>query len=411
MNIRRYVAPDMRTAFKLVREELGPDVVILSTRKVKGQIELTVASDNSAASSPSTVAVKEFSIPKVGSKGSVIPDSALPAQPLPVNPIPSEAAAKTLHRSSSDTYLEMTSSSSAVNDELRALRRLLETQLAALSWNDLSRRSPAIAEIARELSEVGYSKDFIASAVERIPDGAEFRTAQAIVNASIESQLKTTGDSWTAKGGTIAIVGPAGAGKTTALAALAARWVMHNGTQGAVLISAGESRFGVHENLARVGRLVGVPVHTVSSLDEVPALLARLVDRRLVLIDTAGCGPRSDSFDTHLAALARALPGAQFALALSAASQPLIAREVIAGYRRLGDVACVMSHLDECSAIGGMLSALIENEIPVAYTMSGPRLLDDLRPARADALISLSTSTEKSTETADGRSEDNRYVA
>jgi flagellar biosynthesis protein FlhF len=40
MNIRRYLAPDMRTAFKLVREELGPDVVILSTRRARGQIEL-----------------------------------------------------------------------------------------------------------------------------------------------------------------------------------------------------------------------------------------------------------------------------------------------------------------------------------------------------------------------------------
>lgn len=48
MNIRRYIAPDMRTAFAKVRDELGPDVVILSTRRVKGQIELTVAADQSA---------------------------------------------------------------------------------------------------------------------------------------------------------------------------------------------------------------------------------------------------------------------------------------------------------------------------------------------------------------------------
>lgn len=384
MNIRRYVAPDMRTAFKLVRDELGPDVVILSTRRVRGQIELTVASDQAASAPQPTLAVKEVTFPTVGI-----------AEAPVASPIRAEGASvKTLPKANVD-FVKPTNvpspsavSNPGVNDELRALRRLLETQLASLSWNDLSRRSPAVAEIVRELTDGGFSKDFITSIIDSIPDGAEFEAARAVMTHAVESSLITTGDLWTEKGGTIAMVGPAGAGKTTALAALAARWVMHNGTQGAVLISAGESRFGAHENLARVGRLVGLPVHTLSSLMEVPSLLNRLVDRRLVLIDTAGCGPRSEQFDAHIAALSSALPSVQFGLALSAASQPTVVREVVAGYRKLGKLACILSHVDECTSIGGTLSALIENRIPIAYTMTGPRLLDDLRPARPDTLIS-----------------------
>lgn len=385
MNIRRYVAPDMRTAFKLVREELGPDVVILSTRRVKGQIELTVASDQAAQSPQPTLAVKEVSFPRVDMKAVSMTEPVVPVKSS-VEPI---LFADSVSFQSANPPEPIPPSTTAVNDELRALRRLLETQLAALSWNDFSRRSPAIAEIVRELTDLGFSKEFITTAVDAVPEGTEFATARAIVNSSIESRLQTTGDLWTEKGGVIAIVGPSGAGKTTALAALAARWVMHHGTQGAVLISAGESRFGVHENLSRVGRLVGLPVHTVASLAEVPTLLNRLVDRRLVLIDTAGCGPRSEKFSGHIVALKETLPNAQFALALSASSQPAIVREVISGYRALGKLACVLSHIDEGAAIGGTLSALIENQIPVAYTMSGPRLLDDLRPARADSLVSL----------------------
>jgi len=230
-----------------------------------------------------------------------------------------------------------------------------------------------------------------------------------MVSSSIESRLQTTGDLWTEKGGVIAIVGPSGSGKTTALAALASRWVMHHGTQGAVLISAGESRFGVHENLSRVGRLVGLPVHTLASLAEVPTLLSRLVDRRLVLIDTAGCGPRSERFDTHIKSLQEAMPNAQFALVLSASSQPAIVRDAVSGYRSLEKLACVLSHIDEGAAIGGMLSVLIENQIPVAYTMSGSRLLDDLRPARPDSLIDLCT--ESGWEGSTIRSEVNLHVA
>ena len=388
MNIRRYMAPDMRTAFKLVREELGPDVVILSTRRIKGQIELTVASDQSPPSPQSTLAVKEVSFPGLKPRmpidapasPSIAAFPAIPASPPTITPTETIPMPVT-----------------AVDDELRALRRLLETQLAALAWNDVSRRTPAVAAIMRELTDFGFSREFATSALDHIPEGAELGAARQRAYAAVESRILTTGDVWSERGGTIVMVGPAGAGKTTALAALAARWVMHHGTQGAALISAGESRFGVHENLARVGRLVGLPVHTLSAVAELPALLARLGDRRFVLIDTAGYGPRSPQFESHLRALKETLPHAQFALALSASSQPTILREVIAGYRSLNQLACILSHVDECDALGGALSALIDNDIPVAYTLTGPRLLDDLRPARADSLMTMCVRSGAST--------------
>ncbi|MCG5499515.1 flagellar biosynthesis protein FlhF [Ectothiorhodospira lacustris] len=45
MKIKRYFAPDMRQAIRLVRENQGPDAVILSSRSVEGGIELIAAMD------------------------------------------------------------------------------------------------------------------------------------------------------------------------------------------------------------------------------------------------------------------------------------------------------------------------------------------------------------------------------
>jgi len=45
MKIKRFVAPDMRTAFRLVREEHGPDAVILSNRRTEEGIEIVAASN------------------------------------------------------------------------------------------------------------------------------------------------------------------------------------------------------------------------------------------------------------------------------------------------------------------------------------------------------------------------------
>ncbi|MEQ4575667.1 MAG: flagellar biosynthesis protein FlhF, partial [Gammaproteobacteria bacterium] len=45
MKIKRFVAPDMRTAFRMVREEHGPDAVILSNRRTEEGIEIVAASN------------------------------------------------------------------------------------------------------------------------------------------------------------------------------------------------------------------------------------------------------------------------------------------------------------------------------------------------------------------------------
>src|SRR6056297_1956719 len=48
MKIKRFFAPDMRRAICLVREEQGPDAVILSTRNTAGGVEIVAAVDYDA---------------------------------------------------------------------------------------------------------------------------------------------------------------------------------------------------------------------------------------------------------------------------------------------------------------------------------------------------------------------------
>src|SRR5262245_55537598 len=45
MKLKRFIAPDMRQALRLVREEQGPDAVILSNQRVDSGIEIIAAVD------------------------------------------------------------------------------------------------------------------------------------------------------------------------------------------------------------------------------------------------------------------------------------------------------------------------------------------------------------------------------
>lgn len=49
MKIKRFIAPNMREAMRLVREEQGPDAVILSNRRLEHGIEVVAATDYDAA--------------------------------------------------------------------------------------------------------------------------------------------------------------------------------------------------------------------------------------------------------------------------------------------------------------------------------------------------------------------------
>ncbi|HEY2035598.1 MAG TPA: hypothetical protein VGG96_01190, partial [Steroidobacteraceae bacterium] len=50
MKIVRHTAPDMRQAMRLVREQLGEDAVILSSRRTPQGVEITAAVDFDASS-------------------------------------------------------------------------------------------------------------------------------------------------------------------------------------------------------------------------------------------------------------------------------------------------------------------------------------------------------------------------
>lgn len=43
MTVKRFVAPDMRRALDLVRQEVGPDAIILSSKRIKEGVEILTA--------------------------------------------------------------------------------------------------------------------------------------------------------------------------------------------------------------------------------------------------------------------------------------------------------------------------------------------------------------------------------
>jgi flagellar biosynthesis protein FlhF len=287
-----------------------------------------------------------------------------------------------------------TPASDAMSDELKTLRRMLENQLAHLAWNDLTRRAPVHTEILRELTEIGISHDLAEHLVRQLPEDQDLTFARRFTIAGLSQYLKVTGDRWLDDGGRVAFVGATGVGKTTTLAKIAVRWVLRHGARDIALVAADPVRIGAHDQLRSLAQLLGVPVYTPESFDQLPTLLSRLSER-LILIDTPGSSARDSQLAGRLAVLANSASKLETALVLAASTQAGAIEETVRRFAPANPSCCVLTKLDEAASLGGVLSALIRARMPVSYMSEGQRVPEDLRPARALELVSAAVRLAK----------------
>ena len=287
-------------------------------------------------------------------------------------------------------------SSDAMGTELKTLRRMLETQLAQLAWNDLARRAPVHVEILRELTEIGISQELSEYILKQLPEKVELGFARRFAIAGLSQYLLVTGDRWLENGGRVAFIGATGVGKTTTLAKLAVRWVLRHGPRDIALVGSDTVRIGAQDQIQSLGQLLGVPVYTPENFESLPTLLSRLGDRhRMILIDTPGSSLRDGQLASRLGVLSNCASQMETALVLAASTLAGAVEETVKRYAPANPACCVLTKVDEAASLGGALSVLIKARLPVSYMSEGQRVPEDLRPARALELVSTAVRLAK----------------
>lgn len=286
--------------------------------------------------------------------------------------------------------------SDSTSAELKTLRRMLETQLAQLAWNDLTRRAPAHVEVLRELTEIGISAELSDHLLKQLPDKIEVSAARRFAISGLSQYLRVTGDRWLENGGRVAFIGATGVGKTTTLAKLAVRWVLRHGPRDLALVGSDTVRIGAQDQIQSLGQLLGVPVYTPDTFESLPTLLSRLGDRhRFILIDTPGSSLRDAQLSSRLGVLSNCASQMETALVLGASTQAGSLEETVKRFAPANPASCVLTKLDEAASLGGALSALIRARLPVSYVSEGQRVPEDLRPARSLELVSAAVRLAK----------------
>jgi len=443
MQVKRFVADDMRTVMRIVKEELGADAVILSNRVVNGMVEILAASDydetlinnalnqslvdskpDSAAAyyeraaaerelqnqqlTENTVAEAETpaetELNQADSKPAFVDTlskqagAELPAQHKTGLNVTTPSPQKKQHQAAG-LYTKQTPpvnhGISEMRDELKSLRAMIENQQVLGEWNDLVNKHPLRVTLYKRLTEIGFSQEVCKYLAKGLDNMVDIEQALQAALKQLVHQLPIADEDVLNRGGVFAMVGPTGVGKTTTIAKLAARFAMQHGQRHVALISTDTYRIGAHEQLMTYGRLLGVPVHAANDAQELQKLLHKLHNKKLVLIDTAGMSQRDLGLSQQFAHLSHPSSLIKPYLVLSANAQLSTLDEVITAFKKANPAGCILTKLDEAASLGGILSAVIKHHLPVAYASNGQKVPEDIQPARARDLVKQAVSHSK----------------
>ena len=442
MNVKKFTAATSRDALRKVREALGPDAVILSNRPVDGVVEI-LALDNDDVAALASPAIEEPQAPSFQAFDndfdpepvfSRAPAAFAPAAPEPRQPAPRAAAPK-LDSFAGQPYVErraapaiepdipptyvnrrapspepgidmaaMTQMMSAaiaqakesaaaemsgMMNEIRAMRGLMETQLAELSWNATQQREPQKAAVLREMLAAGFSATLARYLIDKMPATKDAADALRWIKTVLARNLTTIAneDDLLNRGGVFALVGPTGVGKTTTTAKLAARCVMRHGPDKLALITTDAYRIGGHEQLRIYGKILGVMVHSVKDEADLRIALKELKNKHTVLIDTIGMSQRDQMVTEQVAMLSDSGADVKRLLCLNATSTNETLNEVVRAYQGSGLAGCIMTKLDEAASIGNVLDVVIRQKLNLHYISNGQRVPEDLHLADRAMLI------------------------
>ncbi|MFN2381788.1 MAG: flagellar biosynthesis protein FlhF [Guyparkeria sp.] len=284
---------------------------------------------------------------------------------------------------------------STLTEEVAHLRDLFERQLSVMEWHRFSEAHPAEVSTVQRLQDIGLptglARELGRVAAKAAPDRA-FVEALRMLGEQLENHAEDPVEA----GGVYAFVGPTGVGKTTTLAKLAARSVLHRGRDSVALISTDRFRIGAQEQLRNYARILNVPLHIARDETHLAQLLEAVSDRHLVLIDTSGMSQRDFRMMQKLEALMGAGEAVKLLLVLSANAQYPALEDVKQRFAGLPLHGTVLTKLDETVLLGGGLAALVRplagvdgepRRLPMVCAGVGQRVPEDLWFPKAADLI------------------------
>ena len=377
MKVRTFYAASMQEAISAIKQELGSDAVILSTRRVRkwgnafgmlgsSALEVMAAVEEDAAEQADPI--KEERSGR-GDAPSGMRESAEPTFERSFQAVLNQAVQPPASSGKSNGQGSVTEAGD-LSQSLQGLYQDLISQ---------GLRAETAYRCLRELQNTL-----------RDPDRTVPHFMLQLLRGVLMSGLRSAGPLLAADDcqKIVLFVGPSGVGKTTTIAKLAARYRLEE-KRSVAMVTIDNYRPAAVEQLRLYANVLGVELATASTCEEARDSIGQLGQTELVLVDTPGFNPRHEQPWNGWTALTGLPYQTEVHLVLSATTR---IQDIDAAVKRcMGAplLRLLFTKLDETSGYGSIFEAGHHSGIPLSYWGTGPRVPEDLVLASPDRLTDL----------------------
>lgn len=432
MEVRRFFSATMQEVLKMVREELGPDAVILSNSKVDGGVEIVAALDYEEDVSPETIesqliergepspsqlarmhAEKHLKLQKeldsarrkieeVKAKRKERPDALAQENDSEAVSEP-EASSSAMERKAASHDAKQNGTPWGELSDMRAeileIKKLMSGQAYKQVQNEKEReQSATLSKIERKLESLCIAGDLKKRLMAMVDLGMDYSQAWSRVSQGVSALISAPEDDLIEQGGVIALVGPTGSGKTMTIGKMAAQFVIRHGADDIALVTTDRYRIAAHEQLKVFGRILNVPVHVVDERHSLDTILDGLRHKKLVLVDTAGLMHTDACWSEQLQELKLSGHDIQSHLVVSSVGQYQVMCSNYHHYKMVGLSGAIITKVDEAVSLGEVMSFLIDTRLKASYFTDGQRVPEDIHVFRKKEILSRAESLLNSSE-------------
>ncbi len=363
MKVKKIVVNDMPEAMTKIKEELGQNAVILNSRSIekggflgfftKKKLEVTAAID------PDLRGPKEKFNPR---------QPAPPASDQRKSPALSQEI-----------------------DQLRSAVNKLQSQSAVPKHSGIY--PGPLNQVASCLEKEGVQSTYIQEVMEKLTKqyyrednhhaiDLKDWTQSALTEILAHTRFQTSGFETRY----VNVVGPTGVGKTTTLAKMASRAVIHDQKKVA-FITTDTYRIAAVEQLKTYAKILNVPVEVAYTIDDFSEAQRKLLDYDLIFIDSAGRNFRDADYVEQLIGVIDFSMDMQTHLVLALTSKYEDMADIIEQFKLIQPDRIIFTKWDETSTYGAIVNVMKETALPISYITTGQDVPDDLEVANKQKLI------------------------
>ena len=385
MKMKKYNAPSIAEAMKLIRADLGEDAVILNSKVVvtkkffglvKNKSYEVVAGYDQVEKKPSLPSFEDMPTFAPQLKGEGITETASSMETHKKVPqddagvMPESLAKEIADLKSMMQSMQRMSTQSQYPDEL-------------LSFIDFLREQELGEELITKISDELFM--YYNGQGQQITWTDMQEVAKDYLRKELYD-LPISGISYEKK--YINVLGPTGVGKTTTIAKMAARAVLEKKKK-IGFITTDTYRIAAIEQLKTYAALLQAPVEVVYNAADYAEAIKKFDHLDLIFIDTAGRNYKEAKYVEDLKSLIQFSEQVESYLVLSLTSKQKDLESIIEQFSNMHIEKFIFTKLDETNSIGTMFNLMIKYNKGLAYYTNGQEVPEDIEQPNSDNLLEL----------------------